>query len=212
MPLVVAGVVAGSGSAAQGGGPLADAVAGSGEGALLVRHRAGEPDAFAELLAAYRAPVFGYLARCGVAPAERDDLFQEIFLKIHRGASSYDAARPLKSWLFTVVANAVRSHFRRAVVPQVPIESEGPQALADLAPAADRAYAAREDAALLERALAVLPLAQREVVLLTCIEGMDQNEVAKALGIPVNTVKTHLRRGRLALARELARGGERRNA
>ena len=54
-----------------------------------------------------------------------------------------------------------------------------------------------------------LPLAQREVLVLACIENLPQKEVAEILGLPVNTVKTHLRRARLVLVDRLAqRDGE----
>ena len=52
--------------------------------------------------------------------------------------------------------------------------------------------------------MAALPLAQREVLVLTAIGGLHQQEVAEALDLPLNTVKTHLRRARLALAKALA--------
>ncbi|MCZ6726116.1 MAG: hypothetical protein O7A98_02030, partial [Acidobacteria bacterium] len=49
---------------------------------LLLDHREGDDAAFAKLVAAYRAPVYGHLCRCGVPEPERDDLFQEIFLRL----------------------------------------------------------------------------------------------------------------------------------
>ena len=171
---------------------------------LLVRHAAGDETAFAELLAAWRRPVFGFLVRSGVEASMRDDLFQDIFIKVHGAAASYQPSRPLKPWLFTIVANTVRSHFRRAVPKTVEMGSPEAPELSDPAPGPDRAFEAGDDAAFLERTLPSLPEAQREVLLLTVIEGLDQNQVSTALGIPVNTVKTHLRRGRLALARALA--------
>ena len=61
---------------------------------LLVAHREGDRDAFSQLVERYRRPVFGYLVRCGIAEADRDDLFQKIFLKIHQRADRYDNARP----------------------------------------------------------------------------------------------------------------------
>ena len=64
---------------------------------------------------------------------------------------------------------------------------------------------ARETLAWLEEALAVLPAVQREVVLSTTVLGLRQEDVAQALNMPLNTVKTHLRRARLALAQGLAR-------
>lgn len=179
---------------------------------LLLRHREGDAEAFAGLVAEYRAPVYSYLARCGVEAGDRDDLFQDVFIKIHRAADSYDAERPLHPWVFTIVSNTVRSHLRKRRVRQLVFGSsgreddpEGAEQVADPAPDGERRTAARETANFIHRELARLRLVQREVVLLACVEKLPLKDIAAVLGIPVNTVKTHLRRARLALAGALAR-------
>ncbi len=174
------------------------------EGQILVRHREGDADAFRELVSRYRAPVYAYLVRCGVDPSGRDDLFQDIFLKVHRAAHAYDPARPLHPWLFTIVANTVRTHFRRLRVSALVQLERAPE------PSTPSDYGqqqleAAETAGWLAEALSQLPLPQREVVLLSCVENWEQKDVAEALSIPVNTVKTHLRRARLDLAKALVR-------
>ena len=80
---------------------------------LLIRHQDGDSAAFSALIDLYRAPVCTYLCRCGITNLERDDLFQEVFIKVHLNAGRYDRAMPLKPWLFTIMANTVRSHFRK---------------------------------------------------------------------------------------------------
>lgn len=172
------------------------------EGQILVRHREGDADAFRELVSRYRAPVYAYLVRCGVDPSGRDDLFQDIFLKVHRAAHAYDPARPLHPWLFTIVANTVRTHFRRLRVSALVQLERAPE------PSTPSDYGqqqleAAETAGWLAEALSQLPLPQREVVLLSCVENWEQKDVAEALSMPVNTVKTHLRRARLELAKAL---------
>ncbi len=176
---------------------------------LLLRHLEGDGEAFAELVAEYRAPVYSYLSRCGIDPDDRDDLFQEIFIKIHRAAGSYDPERPMHPWVFTIVANTVRSYVRKRRVRQLIFGDAGDKAraenLADPAPDGERRTAARETAAFVGRELSRLRLVQREVVLLACVEKMPLKDIAAVLKVPVNTVKTHLRRARLALAGALAR-------
>ncbi len=173
------------------------------ESKLLVRHLAGDDDAFAELVQRYRAPVFSYLIRSGVGPDDRDDLFQEIF--IHRAAASYDPGRSLHPWLFTIVANTVRNHLRRqrvqAVVGSVEEVAEPPATN----PGADRVAAGKQTMTWLERQIRRLPAARREVLILVCVEHLPLKQVADVLGLPLGTVKTHLRRARLSLAEELAR-------
>ena len=170
----------------------------------LARHQRGDGSAFPALLEAYRRPVYSYLVRNGVAEAERDDVFQTIFLKIHQAAGRYDPARPLAPWLFTIVANAVRNHLRDRKPPLASVDAEYAPQLADSAPGPERAAQARETVAWLERAIQALPAAQREVLLLVSVAGLRLQEVAECLDLPLNTVKTHLRRARLALAAALA--------
>jgi RNA polymerase sigma-70 factor (ECF subfamily) len=181
---------------------------------LLLRHREGDPDAFAVLVEEYRAPVYSYLIRCGVEPEDRDDLFQEIFLRVHRAASSYEAHRPVHPWIFTIVSNTIRTHLRqrrvRELVTAPSLDATAPNELliheaVDESPDSERLIAARETLSLVEREIHRLSVVQREVVLLVAVERMAQKDAAKILGMPVNTVKTHLRRARLALAAGLVR-------
>jgi RNA polymerase sigma-70 factor (ECF subfamily) len=180
-----------------------------GEGQLLLRHLRGDRSAFAELVGAYRAPVYSYLVRCGVKSNDCDDLFQDIFIKIHHAASTYDSSRPLHPWLFTIVCNTVRNHLRRQRVQQLvfaePRVEEQPPEPADMAADGERLSVARQTVQFLEEEIQRLPLAQREVVVLAAVERKAMKEVASMLGLKINTVKTHLRRGRLALARALVR-------
>ena len=176
-----------------------------GEGELLLRHADGDPKAFGELIALYRRPVYGYLIRCGIAPRYRDDLFQEIFLKVHAAAAGFQPERPLKAWLFTVVANTVRSHFRKRAVFRRFFKGNETETAADAAPDAFASASARESARCIDEALARLPIAQKQVLLLSTLADMEQKDIAQVLGLPLNTVKSHLRRSRLALARMLAK-------
>jgi RNA polymerase sigma-70 factor (ECF subfamily) len=175
------------------------------ERSWLGRHCGGDQAAFPALLKAYRRPVYSYLVRSGVAEAERDDVFQSIFLKIHAAAKSYRPNLPLAPWLFTIAANTVRNHVRGHAKAQTTDIEDDPKELADPGPGPEQVAQARETLAWLEEALAVLPAVQREVVLSTTVLGLRQEDVAQALHMPLNTVKTHLRRARLALAQGLAR-------
>jgi len=74
-----------------------------------------------------------------------------------------------------------------------------PEDAKDPSPDGEALASAQETAAWLERAIQALPLPQREVLILTAVEGLPLNDVASILEIPLNTVKTHLRRARLRL-------------
>ena len=175
------------------------------DGTLLSRYVEGDQSAFAELMKTYSTPIYSYLSRCGVPTVERDDLFQEIFCKVHCGAPSFDSNKPLRPWLYTIAVNTVRNHLKRVsrekVVP-FPAHTEVH------APATESPLVSlegREVAQWLEDQLDELPEPQREILLLCRVEQLSQKEVAEILGLPVNTVKTHLHRARLHIARALVR-------
>src|SRR5687767_5732024 len=78
--------------------PLSDRV-------LLERHGRSDPQTFAQLVRMYSGSVYGYLARLGVPESERDDLFQEVFCKVHRFAARNLPDGAVKPWLLAIAVN-----------------------------------------------------------------------------------------------------------
>lgn len=177
----------------------------SGERGWLARHCYGDKEAFPRLLEHYRRPVYNYLARCGLDTASRDDLFQDIFLKIHASADSYQSSQPLRPWIFTIAANAVRNYWRKTNAMLRVVSDEPLAQHANPGPGTDGAAETEQTLDWLPEAIARLPLAHREVLILVAIEGLPQQEAAAILDMPLNSVKTNLRRARLALLQELRR-------
>jgi RNA polymerase sigma-70 factor (ECF subfamily) len=185
------------------------------ERSWLPRHARGEAGAFDELLRTYRTLVLTLLVRYGIEAQHRDDLFQDIFLKVHQAAGSYRPSEPLRPWLVSIVLNTVRN-FRRdrgrrqhfmtrlqtgAVETPATVVPLDP---APHAPGLDEQLEQQTTLAFLERRIAGLPERQREVLVLSTVKGLRLQEIASLLRLPENTVKTHLRRARLALAEDLA--------
>lgn len=137
-------------------------------------------------------------------------MFQEVFLRVHRAAGPSGTSElptgPVAPWLFTIAVNLVRSHFRKATVRKgTTLEANAGEATASATESPERALDTRQKMAWLEAAIAKLPLEQREALVLSTVEGMELAEVAAALEVPVDTVKTRVRRARLALAEARAR-------
>ncbi len=172
------------------------------ERAWLSRHCRGDVHAFAQLVEAYRAPVFSYLVRSGVNPAYRDDIFQEVFMKIHLAAASYEPARPLRPWVFTIVANTVRNHFRDQAVWRERLVRDEDLNPPDPGPGPEKQLEMGQRGEALQAAIQKLPAVQREVLVLSTLSGFSLAQVAEMVGAPVNTVKTRLHRARFALAQE----------
>ena len=174
---------------------------------LLHRHAGGDPLAFPLFMKAFQLPVYSYLVRSGVPATVRDDLFQDIFMRIHAAAHTYHPTRPLKPWLFTVVANVVRTHFRKKRVEELVFPDDFP----DLKPSSHAQIVAVETAEMLDRTLQTMSLEQKEVIILHCLEGLSLNEVSGVLKLPLGTIKTHLHRGRKILTESLVRQKQRRS-
>jgi len=167
----------------------------------VLDHAAGDRQAFPRLVEAYRAPVYSYLVRSGISAADRDDLFQEVFIRVHRAAGSYDPGHPVAPWLFTIVANAVRNHLRSRRVRELIFRDAPAVDPPDSAERGDERIETAENRAWLEGEIRRLPRAQREALLLTYLKRMPRRQIAVDLGIPLNTLKTNLRRARAELAR-----------
>lgn len=173
---------------------------------LLERHTRGDRDAFAQLMQTYSTPIYGYLARSGIRGADRDDLFQEVFCKVHRASLRRLPDGPIRPWLFTIAVNTVRDAFRKKKVRSIvkldedpasdsPARSDGPDQIAE----------SNETASFLDAQIARLPMEQREALLLIAVEGMSLEQVAEVIGAPTNTIKTRLRRARVSLAEAMQR-------
>lgn len=118
-----------------------------------------------------------------------DDLVQDTLERAWAKLHLYRHGTDLRAWLFTVMHN-VHVNRMRATRPTDPLEEEMPE-LAQRATQGD-ALMVRD----LERAVAALPVAQREVLLLVALEDLSYDEAAKVLAIPIGTVMSRLARAR----------------
>lgn len=133
-----------------------------------------------------------YLARDA---ARADDLVQDALLRALEHAGSWQPGTDLRAWLFRILRNVFLDEQRRRGT-----ERRLLAALPEPAPAAS-AQAAAADLGDLSRALAGLPAAQREALLLVAALGFDVVEAAAITGVAPGTVKARLSRARAALAR-----------
>jgi RNA polymerase sigma-70 factor (ECF subfamily) len=136
-----------------------------------------------------------------------DDLVQDTLSRALVKEQFWQPGTNLRAWLFTIMHNQNVNNVRRAVPESrmVDIEQLSPTLPATTNPTASRQMFE------LERALAQLPLEQRQVILLVGLEGMSYEDAAGILSVPVGTVRSRLSRGRDAL-RKLLDTEERRSS
>ena len=176
------------------------------DGELLRRCRAGDERAWRELVQQHTRRVFSIAYRFAGRVDEAEDLTQEVFVKVYQGLSRYEpAAGTFSTWLSTVARNHAIDHYRRRREERlrVTVDSDSLQAMPDRSEAQDHALEREERARLVRRALRALPAPLREALVLCDLQGMAYEEIAKALSLPLGTVKSRINRGRLELARRL---------
>jgi RNA polymerase sigma-70 factor (ECF subfamily) len=160
------------------------------EPALIEAARGGEVRAFEALLGRHEARVFRVLRLLGVPASDRDDVAQNVFLRIFRGLDGFRAGRPFSSWVYKIAANAAldwRSQSDRQRREEAPWDDALDEAAATPPTTGSLDFARR-----LEDALLTLSERERAVFVLVEIEGVERADVARALGITGITVRRHL--------------------
>ena len=182
--------------------------------ALAVAAREGSEDAFRELVERFEGPLFALLVRIVRRPEVAEELAQESFVKAWRALARFDPQRRFSSWLFKIAHNTALDALRRSgeepLSLDAPFEEGGaaPELPADPAAEDPLARALSRDAGrALERAVAELRPAYREILLLRFARELSYEEIAEVTGAPLGTVKVHLFRARQELARRLRAAG-----
>ena len=183
---------------------------------MIARVRAGEPEAYAQLVRAHTGIALRAAAALG-AGADAEDVVQQAFVKAYCSLGRFKEGSAFRPWLLSIVANETRNTVRAAARRRTLAGREAALAEADpLIPAsADPAVAAleRERRSALQTALGRLSEEHRLVVTYRYLLEMDETETAQALGWPRGTVKSRLNRalrklGRLLPEFEPREGGE----
>ncbi len=170
---------------------------------LIRRARAGDEDAFTELVTAHADRVYGALRRFGLDANEADEVAQEVFLRAWRGLSRFEERAQLSTWLYRIAFNEARRRLARRPPPAAQPDPEGEDQIAVVPESARLGPEAqtldREFDRALEKALAQLPADWREAVVLRDIEGLSTEEAAEIAGAREAAFKSRLHRGRMRL-------------
>jgi len=172
--------------------------------ALINAVLGGDREAFGVLVDRETTSVYRTCLRILGRPHDAEDVTQESFVAAFRAIGSFRGEGSLRGWLLRI---ATRQSFRRLSQrrPTADLDAVGEQRLADASADPTRIVVAAEQRDEVRGAVAALPDPYREVVALRFFGEMSLAEVAEATGRPLNTVKTHLRRG-LERLRPLMRG------
>ncbi len=180
---------------------------------LVQRHLLGDDAAFPELVQRHLRSIYSLAYRSTGDRMEAENIAQETFARAYGALPRWQPGMPFRPWLLTIAVNLCRNWARRTgrepeiAEPRAGHEGGAPEdpleRLPDPSPDPLGALLAAEAAEALERAIAALPLAYRQAIVLRYVEGLSYEELAQALGLPLNTVRTHLLRGKERLRRAL---------
>jgi len=182
---------------------------------LAVEALRGSATACEALVKRFERPVYNLIARLVRDPAMAEDLTQDSFVKMFRALGTYDPQLRFSSWLFRIGHNTAIDYLRQrrpaVLTPTIDDDEEARDTLAAIADIAamspETAASNRELAAALDAAIDRLRPEYRSAIVLRHQEGLEYEEIARVLDLPLGTVKTYLHRARRELARHLGAAG-----
>lgn len=164
--------------------------------------RSREPAALAAFYDVWFDKLYGYVARLVEDEHAAEDLTQDVFLQIHRALPTYDPARRLAPWVYTIATNRVRDHWRGRGSRGRSRESLSIDEVLE-APATDRpaeaALEEAEEAQEVRRSIEELPASMKSVLLLRVDHGLPFEAIAGILALSVPAARKRYSRALQAL-------------
>lgn len=174
---------------------------------LIARARAGDEEAFGQLVTLHADQVYGALRRFGLSSGDAEDVAQDVFLRAWRGLGRFEGRSSLSTWLYRIAFNEAQRRLGRhepataAGGADTGSDPQGPAArVADTPLHGPAAQALQQECeATLQDALARLPPDWRAAVVLRDLEGLSTADAAAVVGAREAAFKSRLHRGRMQL-------------
>jgi RNA polymerase sigma-70 factor, ECF subfamily len=160
---------------------------------LMLEYQGGSRAAFEELYTRYSGPLYGFFRRRLDRPQRAEELAQETFLAVIRGASRYEPRALVRTYLYGIALKLLFAERRRQLREGPPTDSA-----VELS-----ASGSQETSLWVRQAVARLAASEREILMLREYEQLSYAEIAQLLRLPVNTVRSRLFRARMALKEQL---------
>jgi RNA polymerase sigma-70 factor (ECF subfamily) len=156
---------------------------------LMRRYQGGDETAFEEIYARYSKKIYGFLMRRLANPDTSAELFQETFLRLHRGRSLYRPDMPFKTWLYTIANNLLRDSLRAKGRSKVARVAEANENSVEAA-IPDGSYKLQS----FKETFARLTDDQKEALVLSRFEGMKYDEIGRVMGRSTEAVNQLVQR------------------
>ena len=179
---------------------------------LMARAGNGDPASLAALYRRHAPAVFGFALRSTGSREAAEEVTQDVFDRVWRGAAGYRADRAsAATWIMRIARNRAIDELRRT--GRRPAEAPGPwedSLGTDPGTGPEEITEANQERRSVREAVARLPRAQREALELAFFGGLSHAEIARSTGVPVGTVKTRIRLSMRKLREVLEGEGEQR--
>jgi len=170
---------------------------------LLEQYKAGNDEAFNEIVSRYKNPLYAFLRRFLNRQDLVEDVFQETFLQLYSSKDKFDTSRPLHPWLFTIAANKAKDALRK-------IQRESSMSIGAIADSGNVSVddvvnllasykttpvdeATKDETAhRVREIIANMPENLRGILILAYFEQFSYKQMAEILSIPIGTVKSRL--------------------
>src|SRR5437868_6957107 len=186
---------------------------------LVQRAKAGDVEAFEELVRRYDRNVFRIAQHITQNREDAEDVVQDAFFKAYENLEQFQGQSKFYTWLVRIAVNEALMKLRKrrqertvSLDEEVKTEDDSlPREVADWAPNPEQLYTQGELQDILTRTIQGLPPGFRTVFVLRDVEGLSTEETADALNLSIPAVKSRLLRARLQLRERLSRYFKKRN-
>lgn len=161
---------------------------------LMIAVRSGEIRQLGEIFERYHRRLHGFFVQLTNQPSLSEDLVQTVFYRLLKYRHTYRDEGRFTAWIYHIARKVAADHFHKHATTPAPFDPADLTTFPDSGPAPSDQAATADDIALLRTALAHLPIAHREVLVLSRLQHLDQNEVARLLDCSVGAVKVRAHR------------------
>lgn len=171
----------------------------------MLQVKSGKLDHLNLLFERYHRSLFRFFCRYGRDASSSEDLVQTVFLRILKYRNNYTGKGSFKTWLFHIARNVHNDQHRRKPLTEFQDTANWEKHLHDPQATPGAEMIRREELALLRKALQVLPAEQREIIVMSKLQGMPYQSIAELQGCTVGNVKVKVFRAMRSLRQIYAR-------
>ena len=198
--------------AAETTAQLPDSAVGLTDADVMLRVKAGDESAFDYLVQKYRRAMISFMYRMTHNSAAAEDLAQEVFLRVYRSRTGYEASAKFTTWLYRIATNLAVNHARdtRHERPENQVSLDEPDEdtgttmdVADSSLTVEQAILRRERMAAIRAKVQALPERQRMAVIMHKYQQVDYKQIAEVLKLSESATKSLLFRAYETLREQL---------